>query len=354
MNLILQDDIIFSIQKWGGISNYWAELKKGIIKDNSLELLELEIGRKNISNLYSGSLIKSIGNDTINFREIERYQNPKPRIDVDHIFHSSYYRYSKNKRSTNITTAHDFSYETHSKGLKKSIHVWQKSRALKESNAIIVVSEYTKHKMLEFYPHLRNKRIEVIYCGIDHEMLIQDSSKKSSLALPFDSNGYALFVGDRKALYKNFGLACSAIKRSRLPFLIIGGGELTHEEISLLGGVDYKHVLFASNEDLSIYYAHALLLLYPSESEGFGIPIIEAQALGCPVITSNKSCIPEVAGEGAFFVENMTEKELAKSLVYLSQTESVRKELIEAGHKNSKKYSWDNTRNRTIQLYKDL
>ena len=354
MKLVV-DNIIYSIQKWGGVSNYWSELRRGLLENDSIDVSELALVTKIISNNFKkDENFNTIKNSKLLLKTIERYQNPFPEINQAHLFHSSYYRYSKNPKSINITTAHDFSYELHFSGIKKYVHVTQKKKALYNSDVIICISNFTKDLMLNLYPKLSDKRIEVIYNGVNSKELLNNSKLSYPNLVSFENGEYALYIGDRKALYKNFRLACSSIEISKIPLIIVGGGTLTIEELSMLKNVKFQHVIFASDQELSYLYANALLLIYPSISEGFGIPLIEAQTLGCPIVSTNFSCIPEIANEGALLVDKLDKFTLSNSINEILKDTHTRNELIRLGYQNAKRFSWDETRKKTIELYRDI
>lgn len=352
---IIHDNIIYSLQKWGGISNYWSEIRKNILLTTNLDIVNLELKTNVISNNFKNNQnFEIIRDKRLYVKYLERYRNPVPKLDENHLFHSSYYRYSKNPKSINITTAHDFTYELHWSGIKKYVHTSQKINALNNSTLIICISNYTRDLMLKLYPDLSKKRIQVIYNGINAKDLLDNSKLNFKKNIPFEEYEYTLFIGDRKALYKNFEIACMAVALSKVPLVIVGGGKLTTKELSLLRNINYHHVLFASDQELSYLYSKALLLLYPSISEGFGIPLIEAQILGCPIISTNKSCIPEIAGEGAILLDKIDKDSLSRSIDEILRKSQTRNKLIEIGYLNATRFSWDKTRKETIELYEDL
>lgn len=104
-----------------------------------------------------------------------------------------------------------------------------------------------------------------------------------------------------------------------------------------------KLLPFLSNEELVVMYSMADLYLYPSLYEGFGLPILEAQACGCPVLTSNVTSCPEVAGRGAHIVDPYSVEQISRGMVKIVTDRGYREELVSAGHENVKKYSWAKT-----------
>lgn len=355
INLIL-DNIIFSLQTSGGISVVWYELLKRFIKDNSIYLSVLEYPNNNIFresiqipefNIYRYNSILPI--------QIERYNTVNlPRKKS--IFHSSYYRISP--KNVNITTVHDFTYEYYKKGLPKIIHQWQKGTAIKNSQRIICVSENTKQDLLKFYPKIKEEHIKVIYNGVDSVYKPLTSKKLPFDLIPFSCEEYVLYIGDRKSLYKNFLISVEACALANLPLVIVGGGLLSPKESQLLedslGTNKYKHLSGITNELLNVIYNNALCLLYPSLYEGFGIPVIEAQSAGCPVITTSYSSIPEVAGDAAILLQDISKYTISEALKTVSNGALLKSELKEKGLTNAQRFSWDKCANETIKLYAEV
>jgi len=360
MNLFL-DNIIFSLQKSGGISVVWYELLQRIINDPELNARFLEVTNKNI---FRGNLTisedKLISNPYSHFPiSIQRFLNPN-HIKEKGIFHSSYYRIANNPNIINITTLHDFTYENFARGFVKLVHHQQKGTAIKNSKRIICVSHNTKEDLLKFYPKINQNHVKVIYNGADinYQQLVNKKDSDLKKFIDFSSMEYVLFVGDRNDTYKNFRTAVRACHIANAPLVLVGGGSLSNIEssylIDKLGVNRYILLQEISNDQLNLIYNHALCLLYPSLSEGFGIPIIEAQRAGCPVISTNCSSIPEVAGKGAILLNEVTDYQIADVINQIKKDSNIVTHLREEGFKNSQRFSWDKCYEQTKQLYKDV
>ena len=117
---------------------------------------------------------------------------------------------------------------------------------------------------------------------------------------------------------------------------------------------DITRTGWISDVELADYYARARIFAFPSLDEGFGIPVLEAMMAGLPVLTSNRSALPEVAGEAALLVDPWREDEIANGLQRLVSDESLRAQLISRGHERVKQFRWDRTVTQTVGLYKRL
>lgn len=352
MDIIL-DNIIFSLQKSGGISVVWSELLNDLLTQSEfkIHIMEYKNSNKNIFRSKINISKHPIITKSNLFLFINRYLNPIIKHDETFIFHSSYYRICKNKKAINITTIHDFTYEYFSKGIKRILHSYQKKRAIKYSDYIICISENTKKDLLFFYPSIDENKIRVIYNGVS-DNYHQISSYNNDLF--FKAYSYALFVGSR-AKYKNFNLAVESISKSKLNLLIIGN-ELSQEEIKYLETTlpnRYKYIGYVSNDTLNIYYNFAYCLLYLSSYEGFGIPILEAQKAGCPVIAYNSSSIPEVIGSTPLLIYNLNATSVLNCINIL-QDPIQREMIIQKGLENANQFSWKKMSQEIIKLYREI
>lgn len=354
---IIYDNIIFKLQKSGGISILWKELLNRMLENKHVNLQAIEFsGAK--KNFFRKELNIERYLSSKKYFFLKRYFDVKITSKEKTIFHSSYYRLAIGKNVINVTTVHDFTYEKYLKGFAKLIHTLQKKRAILKSDGIICISESTKRDLFHFLPQIKPNKVRVIYNGVDDNFKKIDTKINFSKKHTFADFDYAIYVGDHKTKYKNFEIAIKACSIQKMKLLIIGGGKLTKDEIFLLnyfiGKSNYQLLLEVSTEDLNQYYNRAFCLIYPSLYEGFGIPIVEAQKAGCPVIATNSSSIPEVIADLFFTLDNPTPEKIAQKMQLLEIGSDLRTKIIELGIKKAAYFNWDKTYNETLEFYNEL
>lgn len=349
MDSVVLDNIVFALQRAGGISAVWQNLILGLLNENDIDKTFLEYPNINIFRRLVDIPNDNMLSDDLGFHNFKRYVNPRlSKKDKPFIFHSSYYRTCRNKLAKNITTVHDFTYDYSSKGFRKLVHCTQRNGAILNSDVVVCISENTKRDLLKFVPKAKDKDIRVIYNGVSEDY--RPLTKKQN-----EWEDYVLFVGARQG-YKNFEFAVQVLKDT--PYkLLICGSQLTENEQKLvnkiLGQNRYAVKVHPSNKELNELYNSVKCFLYPSSYEGFGIPVLEAQRAGCPVIALNTSSIPEVIGDKSLLMNGLTKREFQNKLRTID-SKTARSELIAAGLENAANFSWDKMKREYIELYRSM
>jgi glycosyltransferase involved in cell wall biosynthesis len=172
---------------------------------------------------------------------------------------------------------------------------------------------------------------------------------------------YLLFVGNRR-VYKNFDTFTESISQllrddKNLYLICAGGGKFTPSEIASLekSGVINKVTQCSFDDNiLAQLYQNALAFIFPSLYEGFGIPILEAFFCGCPVVASNISSLPEVAGDAAEYFDPLDKISILNAVKKIAYDHGLRCKLKNKGYERLKNFSWEKTANQTKMLYKSI
>jgi len=230
---------------------------------------------------------------------------------------------------------------------------WSTRYALKKARKIIAVSENTRKDLLKWY-HAQPEKIAVVHHGFSFEKASLPSPENNS----FEKRPYILFVGRLEAKKNILGLlkAFDLLKKKyKVPHKLILGGPrgYGYEKIitpwrSRRNDIIEKGYLTEKEKWLLLQKADVFVL--PSFYEGFGLPILEAQAAGCPVVTSNVSSLPEIAGQGALLVDPKDIEQIAEAMYKIINEEQCRKNLIKEGYQNLKRFSWQRCAQETLKI----
>lgn len=346
------DMIAFYLQKAGGITSVWKELLIRMLRDKKDLVLILQ--NCECTNIYFEQIMSfkpAVIYDMANNIKLNRYLPIRCKLEDESCFISTYYRVVNNKSIKQYTIVHDFTYEYYVNGMRKWVHSWQKRTSVKHADTIICVSQNTMEDLIKFYPWAKDKKRYVIYNGvsetykkINEEIYIEELGK-------YNYYDFFLYIGSR-AKYKRFDFAVDVAKYIGYPLVIVGGGELSEQERMYLEDspkVGYVHIKGIQDATLNKIYNKAFALLYPSEYEGFGIPILEAQRAGCPVIARKGSSINEVFGNDKYLLNNNTVQEVGSFLEDL-KNEKLNKMIRSEGIKNSERFDWE----KMYKQYEDL
>jgi len=232
---------------------------------------------------------------------------------------------------------------------------------LKSVKTLITVSKFEQEHISAFLK-LSINSIHVVYNGVgDHFKKIDDDVEKNNFKKEYNlPDSFLFFMGNTDPKKNTIGVlkAYSILRKNiSIPLVMI---DYPKDELmqmcSEIGDTDlYKHIHltgYIQNSKLPLLFSLCTLFLYPSLRESFGIPIIEGQACGVAVITSNTSSMPEIGGEGAIFVDPLNSQEIANVIFNLLSDSKKVEELIELGLKNAPRFSWTESAKEMIRLYR--
>lgn len=248
-----------------------------------------------------------------------------------------------------IITIHDLMHLFYYSRWHKLYYEEVISRLAKRAAAIITVSHYSKGQLVDLLG-LDADLISVIYNAVDERFGYNNNAH--SLGRP-----YFLYIGNRRK-NKNIARMLEGFARADIPkeFLFALSGKpdpVLQQLIDKLGIADRVAFLgFVEEEDLPAVYKGAFATCYVSLMEGFGLPILESMASGTPVITSNTSSLPEVAGGAALTIDPLQAAEIASAMETLVNDGRLREELGSKGKERAALFGWEDTAVNTWQLIK--
>lgn len=280
-------------------------------------------------------------------RRYSEYKISKNDFDL---FHPTYYDnyFFKTLRKPYIITVHDLiEFKIDNASTESAFIRPQMEKAIKNANRIIAISENTKKDIVEIFG-LPLEKIDVIHHGYN-----QPCGKKQRN----EYGRYILFVGNRDR-YKNFDLFVRAVgrlfERDKDLQLVCVGRSFRPEEVDLLREVgigDRATACHVDETSLNNLYANALVFVYPSLYEGFGMPVLEAFANECPVCLSNTSSLPEVAGDAGVYFDPRDPDSMSAAVERVVYDRNFANEVIEHGRNRLKKFSWEKATEQTILSY---
>lgn len=364
---VLYDHQIFSSQIYGGISRYFFELMKNYENNNAIEYkLSLRYSNNHYLNKYNDLKYKPFFKN-FSFRGKYRLINilnkkisKKFLIKGDYdIFHPTYYdpyflKFLDVKPF--VLTIYDMIHEIYPEMFSFRDRTTERKKLLaQKATRIIAISENTKRDIIRFFGIDKNK-IEVIYLA--NSINPSENTNDLNIDLP---KKYILFVGSR-SIYKNFNLFIEAIsplliKDTELNVVCVGGGnfkEMEKEKFKKLNIVN-KIFQYPANDNILAYvYQKAITFVFPSLYEGFGIPILESFASGCPVICSKTSSLPEVAGDAAIYFNSTDKLSMLDSIQKVIYNEKLKKQLKDKGIERMKEFTWKITADKTKRIYESI
>jgi glycosyltransferase involved in cell wall biosynthesis len=255
-----------------------------------------------------------------------------------------------------LAVYHDLNFEHHPKDYPYLDRIYYRyffPLFVKKATRIATVSEYTKNDIANTY-HIENKKIDVVYCGaqVEFKPLSKTDQKQVKQEIA-NGKDYFIYIGSIQPR-KNLHILINAFeffkKKTDSQNKLIIAGALKWESKELKDAYKdsfYKQDIHftgrVATEDLAKITASAKALILVSKLEGFGIPIIEAYFCDVPVITSNISSMPEIAGNGALLVDPESVDSIAETMIQIDADDELRNKLIKNAQLQRQKFSWEIT-----------
>jgi glycosyltransferase involved in cell wall biosynthesis len=239
--------------------------------------------------------------------------------------------------------------------MKQLVYKWVNKTAARKSAAIITPTQFVKDDVAQF-AGINPEKITVTYEAAD---FINDAPE----AIPgLEGKQFIMYLG-RPTPHKNLARLIDAFKELQQSHpdlhLVLAGkkdanyrrheARVAAEQITNITFTD-----FISEGQLRWLYQNCAAYIFPSLSEGFGLPGLEAMVHGAPVVSSNATCLPEVYGDAAHYFDPLSVNDMATQIAAVIDDADTRSKLIEKGAKQAKKYSWDHMARQTLDLYQSV
>ncbi|HEY5463299.1 MAG TPA: glycosyltransferase family 1 protein [Hanamia sp.] len=358
---ILYDHQMFLTQKYGGITKYFCELMKNLPAEHQFRLSVLISENQHLKDEHSffkkihvpipKNDFKGRGFLRRNLYNINRlYSRYVISLNDYDLLHPTYFDpyFLKGLKKPYIVTVHDLIEFKFKELYRKNSRMSQMKEIINNADRIISISENTKKDLIEIL-NIRAEKIDVIYHGFN----------KPSSKIESNPHGrYILFVGRRES-YKNFTAFAKAVgslmvKDNDLKMICVGEpfNKVELENLKNLKILKKTTAIGVDENKLNSLYSNALVFVYPSLYEGFGMPILEAFANNCPVCLSNTSSFPEVAGDAGVYFNPNDQDSISNAIERVIYDSGFTKKIIAAGDNLLNNFSWKKCTEQTLNSYK--
>ena len=326
-----------------GIGFHTAEIVKYLRKSKGVQIDTVDFSTKDLSNY-----------DVVHYPKFNPYLTDLPLL----------------KTTKTVTTIHDLIYlvypDKYPPGLKGKLRFLINKRFVRNADAIITISNTSKKDIVKYLGVNENK-VHVVYLAA-RDIFKPVNDKKVLERIKVQHNlpeKFVLYVGDVN-YNKNLLTLADACKKIGVPLVIVGKqavsdkSMLDHIETRSLKELlekygddkDIMRIGYVQDDDLVAIFNLASVYCQPSLYEGFGLPILEGFATKTPVVASDIKCHREVAGDAVVYVDPKSAGDMAKGLKKVIMDEKLKEKLIQKGTEQLKKYSWEKTASRTLEVYK--
>lgn len=356
---VLYDHQIFASQTYGGVSRYFAEVIRHMPPEAweiTATLSNNHYARKHgivdcrsflphIDFRHKGRLMSELG------KPYSAYRLRHGKYDVFHPTNFDTYCIAPLGLRPMVITYHDTNFLTAKNYNRRMAR--EQALSLSRADHIIAVSEHTRRDLLSYFD-LNPDKVSVIHHGVSR-LQEREFAHIKPLGYP-----YILYVGLRHS-FKNFTAFVKAFSLIASRFsevdVVCTREKFSTEELSLfrrLGIENRMHYIVADEATLARLYTDAQLFVFPSQYEGFGMPILEAMSYGCPCALAAASCFPEIAENAAIYFPPDDIGSMADAIELLLGSAAIRKKYSQLGTEHASKFSWERCAKQHMNIYSSL
>jgi glycosyltransferase involved in cell wall biosynthesis len=266
-----------------------------------------------------------------------------------------------------VTAIHDISFVPHPEWFPKKDVMLMKMflpKTISIASKVLVPSHSTKTDLIRFW-NVPEEKIEVVYLSGGEEMgsRVREGARDRLAAKHGIKPPFVFAVGPLQPRKNHLRLfeAMRLVRKSMPEASLVvagsyrwGGGQFQQDLLNTSQQCDAKLVGYVENDDLADFYTACDCFCYPSLYEGFGIPILEAMRCAAPIVCSNRTSLPEVAGDAALFVDPLSVDQIADALLEVLSNSDLKSRLAAAGKARAAAFSWQETARRTVKIYQEV
>ena len=266
-----------------------------------------------------------------------------------------------------VVSVHDISFIEHPEWFSRRDQVVLRlgvSSSIRQASSVLTISNFSKNAITNHYKASHNRTIS-IPIGVDLERFTDPPQLSDKLKKQYGiTKPYILALGNlqpRKNITRLIDAFHASKQQIKEPLQLILAGKAQFKSNEIINQVerlglsnDISFTGYVKDEDLPSLYGDAVIFVYPSLYEGFGLPILEAMATGTAVISSKTTAMPEVCGDTAHYIEPTDTKDISHAIIKLITDQVYRDRLIEKGLKRVSSYTWTQTARKTLTVYRQI
>ncbi|MCW6037310.1 glycosyltransferase family 4 protein [Spirulina subsalsa FACHB-351] len=290
----------------------------------------------------------------------------EPILESPDIIHGTNYTVFPYKNCRKVMTIYDLTFLKYPDYIDSVVKQYGRrvQKCLQWTDLVLTISESSKRDIVE-YLNFDPERVVVTPLASRYTEQTLETLPKPPVDLAYDfRKPYLLFVSTLEPR-KNITTLIAAFNQLKEQYkidhelVLIGQKGWRYEPIfKAIASSPYSHHIhhlnYLPDELVALFYSQAEAFIYPSHYEGFGLPVLEAMTLGAPVITSNTSSLPEVAGEAAMLIDPNEVEDLTQGILKVISDSQLRQDLIQKGKQQAKLFSWERTAQETLAAYRSI